>query len=164
MELGRIVLMVQGDAALFVRRTWLTKIFVGGDVLSFLMQASGAGLLASGDASSQDTGEKVVVGGLFVQILFFGTFVAASAIFQWRQSRRPSALAGERPWRKHMLGLYVVSVLIFVRSIVRVVEFLQGYDGYLMVHEVFIYVFDALPMAVSWRRLGMGGQESASAD
>lgn len=41
MELGRIVLMVEGERALFIRRTWLTKIFVAGDVLSFLMQSSG---------------------------------------------------------------------------------------------------------------------------
>lgn len=149
MELGRIVLMIDGDRALFIRRTWLTKIFVGGDVLSFLMQASGAGLLAAGDAGSQDTGEKVIVGGLFVQILFFGMFVVAAIIFQTRQSRQPSSLAKERPWKKHMNGLYFVSIAIFVRSIVRVVEFLQGYDGFLMTHEVFIYVFDALPMAVS---------------
>lgn len=41
MELGRIVQMVDGDKHLFVRRTWMTKIFVCGDVLSFLMQSSG---------------------------------------------------------------------------------------------------------------------------
>lgn len=41
MELGRIVQMLEGDRALFIRRTWLTKIFVAGDVLSFLMQSSG---------------------------------------------------------------------------------------------------------------------------
>lgn len=41
MELGRIVLMVDGERSLFIRRTWLTKLFVSGDVLSFLMQSSG---------------------------------------------------------------------------------------------------------------------------
>lgn len=41
MELGRIVLMVDGERHLFIRRTWLTKLFVAGDVLSFLMQSSG---------------------------------------------------------------------------------------------------------------------------
>lgn len=41
MELGRISLMTDGEKALFIRRKWLTKIFVGGDVVSFLMQASG---------------------------------------------------------------------------------------------------------------------------
>lgn len=41
MELGRIVLMIDGERFLFIRRTWLTKLFVAGDVLSFLMQSSG---------------------------------------------------------------------------------------------------------------------------
>jgi hypothetical protein len=44
MELGRIVLMVEGERSLFIRRTWLTKLFVTGDVLSFLMQSSGESL------------------------------------------------------------------------------------------------------------------------
>lgn len=41
MELGRIVLMVKGERSLFVPRKWLTKLFVAGDVLSFLMQSCG---------------------------------------------------------------------------------------------------------------------------
>jgi len=41
MELGRIVELVQGDRYLFIKRRWLTSIFVTGDVVSFLMQAGG---------------------------------------------------------------------------------------------------------------------------
>jgi hypothetical protein len=41
MELGRVVMMVDGDHYLFVRRKWMTQIFVCGDILSFLMQSSG---------------------------------------------------------------------------------------------------------------------------
>ena len=41
MELGRVVMMVDGDHYLFVRRTWMTKLFVSGDVISFLMQSAG---------------------------------------------------------------------------------------------------------------------------
>ena len=57
MELGRIVHMVDGDGALFIRRTWLTKIFVIGDIFSFLVQSSGAGLLSSGNARLRQRGE-----------------------------------------------------------------------------------------------------------
>ncbi|CAI4233480.1 AMM_1a_G0000080.mRNA.1.CDS.1 [Saccharomyces cerevisiae] len=42
--------------------------------------------------------------------------------------------------------LLLASVLIMVRSIVRIVEFIQGFDGYIITHEYFIYVFDAVPM------------------
>lgn len=146
MELGRIVLMIDGDRALFIRRTWLTKIFVTGDVLSFLMQSSGGGLLASGSASSISTGKSVIVGGLFLQVIFFGLFVVAAAIFHVRMTQMPTPKSYALPWKKHMMSLYMVSILIFMRSILRVVEYLQGYSGYIITHEAFLYVFDALLM------------------
>jgi hypothetical protein len=42
MELGRIIRLTDGTAFSLVKIKWLTKIFVGGDVLSFLMQSSGS--------------------------------------------------------------------------------------------------------------------------
>lgn len=41
MELGRIIRLVRGEKLSLVKVTLMTKIFVAGDVLSFLMQASG---------------------------------------------------------------------------------------------------------------------------
>ena len=41
MELGRIITLVRGEKLAIIRVNWMTKIFVAGDVLSFLMQASG---------------------------------------------------------------------------------------------------------------------------
>lgn len=51
MELGLIVLMVNGEQHLFIRRIWLTKTFVAGDVVAFMMQAAGGGLQASKNAA-----------------------------------------------------------------------------------------------------------------
>ncbi|KAL2808937.1 RTA1 like protein-domain-containing protein [Aspergillus granulosus] len=145
MYLGRIIVLVRGEKFSIIRVGWMTKIFVAGDVLSFLMQASGAGILVT---DSQDMGEKIIVGGLFVQIIFFGFFVVCSFIFQRRISGNPTALgnASSTPWMKHLWALYGSSVLILIRSIFRVVEYLQGWDGYLLRNEAFIYVFDALLM------------------
>ena len=149
MELARIVHMVEGDRALFIRRTWLTKLFVIGDVFAFLLQASGAGLLSSQNANMINTGNNIIIGGLFAQLLFFGLFLLAAAIFHLRVAKAPTRLCFERPWQKHLVGLYVVSFLILVRSIVRVVEYIQGYSGYIMSHEAFLYVFDAAVMFVA---------------
>ena len=33
--------MTDGESYSMIRRTWLTKLFVAGDVVAFLMQASG---------------------------------------------------------------------------------------------------------------------------
>ena len=42
MELGRIIALCDGEHHSLIKLRWLTKIFVAGDVLSFLMQAGGA--------------------------------------------------------------------------------------------------------------------------
>lgn len=39
--LGRIILLVDGERYSLVRQKWLTKIFVTGDVISFMLQGAG---------------------------------------------------------------------------------------------------------------------------
>jgi hypothetical protein len=41
MELGRIIRLTDGEIHSVIRTKWLTKVFVFGDVFSFLMQSSG---------------------------------------------------------------------------------------------------------------------------
>jgi hypothetical protein len=41
MELGRIILLTQGERHAIIKQRWLTKIFVAGDVVSFMMQGGG---------------------------------------------------------------------------------------------------------------------------
>jgi hypothetical protein len=153
MQLGRLVRQIQGQPYLFIRATWLTKIFVAGDVVSFLMQGAGGGLESSHEVKTANAGAHIIVGGLFVQIVFFGLFVLAACIFDWKftkatgeKTEESERIRKEAGYRRRMIALYVISILIFVRSIVRVVEFLQGFHGYVISHEVFIFVFDALPM------------------
>lgn len=47
-----------------------------------------------------------------------------------------------------MFVLYVVSALTMVRSIFRIIEYVQGNAGYILGHEAFLYVFDAVLMVV----------------
>lgn len=149
MELERIVQLVQGDPYILIKSRWLTRTFVTGDIISFLMQAAGGGILGSAKTSSQrDLGTTLVVVGLFVQIVFFGCFIFVALLFHWRIQRTPTqkVLSDRPPYNRHLFALYGVSSLIFVRSLVRVVEFIEGFDGYISTHETFIYVFDAAPM------------------
>tara|TARA_R110002003_G_scaffold9_36_gene681 strand:- start:8355 stop:8507 length:153 start_codon:yes stop_codon:yes gene_type:complete len=41
MMLGRIILVTDGEHYSIIRKRWLTKLFVTGDVISFLMQGAG---------------------------------------------------------------------------------------------------------------------------
>ncbi|KAF3398386.1 Protein RTM1 [Penicillium rolfsii] len=161
MVLGRTVTYLNAENLSLVRVRWLTKIFVSGDVFSFLLQSAGGGLMAAGSSSTRQTGSNVVMGGLVVQLLFFGFFVAVAAIFHYRIEKFPTSKAQnermstrnqgwhQRNWLTILLALYVVSALILIRSIFRLIEYKGGFDGYVMTHEAFGYIFDALLMFIA---------------
>jgi RTA1 like protein len=41
MQLGRIIRLVQGESRVRIPQKWMTKIFVIGDLLSFVLQGGG---------------------------------------------------------------------------------------------------------------------------
>ncbi|KAE8315771.1 RTA1 like protein [Aspergillus transmontanensis] len=143
MILGGIIHLVKAAKLAIIRVTWMTKIFVAGDLLSFLMQASGAGTMVS---NSKSTGENIILGGLFIQIVFFGFFLISALVFQRRLARRPTSESADHniPWQKQMFALHFSSLLILIRSGFRVAEYIQGSDGFLLQNEVFMYVYDGL--------------------
>lgn len=147
MTLGRIIRSLHAEKLSIIRVGLLTKLFVMGDIISFVVQSSGASLMAIGDGNMK-LGESVVLGGLVVQIVVFGIYVITSVIFHRRiNSQRPetSATFGHH-WEKLLIMLYIISALIMVRSVFRVIEYIMGHDGYLLAHELTLYVFDAMLM------------------
>lgn len=79
-------------------------------------------------------GEKIIVGGLFVQLFFFSCFIIISGIFHHRMRVAPThkSLGSSVRWLTYLITFYVTGVLIWVRSLFRVVEFIEGNDGHLM--------------------------------
>ncbi|KAK7537028.1 RTA1 like protein-domain-containing protein [Phyllosticta citribraziliensis] len=149
MILGRIILLTDAEPLSMMRKRWLTKFFVVGDVFAFLVQCMGAGILSGADSrSSQDRGEMVIIIGLIVQLLFFGFFIIVAAVFHWRLNKSPTeaSLRPETRWRYYLTALYGTSLFILVRCLFRLIEYIQGQDGYLLSKEVFLYVFDAVLM------------------
>ncbi|KIL85173.1 hypothetical protein FAVG1_11602 [Fusarium avenaceum] len=146
MELGRIIIMVEGEARTIISRKWLTKIFVIGDVLSFLLQGGGGGYQSAGSLEALDIGAKVIIVGLFVQLIFFGLFVIVAITFHRSVNTSPTGRSHVVPWKKHMYVLYAGSLFIMIRLVFRAVEYLQGFVGYLLKHEIYLYVFDAILM------------------
>ncbi|KAG9233282.1 RTA1 like protein-domain-containing protein [Amylocarpus encephaloides] len=163
MVLGRIVRSVHGEHHSIIKVTRLTKVFVLGDIMAFMIQGGSSGLMFN--TSTAKIGENIVLVGLIVQIMMFGLFVACAAVWQFRMYKAPTpeSYRGDVPWRQTLYMLYGVSIAIFARSIFRVVEYVEGMDGYAMRHEWTLYMFDTLPMfivtVVYWRwypsRVGM---------
>lgn len=150
MILGRIIISLQAQSLSLIPIRWLTKLFVCGDIISFSLQAAGGGIQASGTVEAYNRGEKIIVAGLFVQIAVFGFFIFTALLFHNRCNKQPTPAAQHNifPWKQDLMVLYAVSAIILVRSIFRVVEYLQGNNGYLISHEVFLYVFDGILMAI----------------
>lgn len=148
MCLSRIIRGVRGEHHSLIKPSRLTKTFVTGDILSFVVQGGAAGLMVSGDNAK--TGEGMVIGGLMIQVIMFGLFAITAVIFQRRMDYVPTAesCSSALPWKKSMRMLYIVSALIMVRSIFRVAEYAMGNDGYLLKHEWTLYIFDSLLMWV----------------
>ncbi|KAH6618831.1 RTA1 like protein-domain-containing protein [Boeremia exigua] len=150
MFLGRLIQATGCAHYSMIRPTRLTKIFVGGDVLCFLIQAVGTAILAGSDSKKgSDLGKAVILTGLCLQMAIFAFFVVIAAVWH----RRVSALGSEKPqigqwnWLRYQNMLYIVSGIITLRNLFRVIEYAMGKDGYLLANEWPIYVFDATLMA-----------------
>ncbi|KAH6880472.1 RTA1 like protein-domain-containing protein [Thelonectria olida] len=151
MVLGRLIRLVNGERYSLIRPQWLTKVFVLGDVISFLAQSGGGGMLANAKSkSSQSLGENIIIGGLGVQIVFFGFFMFVTVIFHKRivANPTPRSLSILAPWKRYILILYAASVFIMIRSVFRIAEYINGSDGTLQSTEVYIYIFDASLMFI----------------
>lgn len=99
-------------------------------------------------ASKLKLGEDVIIVGLIVQIIFFSFFVVVSVVFHKRMNARPTSasLSTAVNWQRYMCVLYFASVLIMVRCLYRVIEYIQGSTGFLQSHEYFAYIFDSTLM------------------
>jgi hypothetical protein len=110
-----------------------------------------------------ETGEHIVIVGLAIQLLWFGFFIAVASLFHWRVVRHPKYTVSKDlksqgsgiSWPTLMWALYAACVLILVRSVFRVIEFVQGNAGFIMSYEYLLYVFDAILMALTGLVLGL---------
>ncbi|KAA8915520.1 hypothetical protein TRICI_002325 [Trichomonascus ciferrii] len=149
MTLGRLLVYIEGDFISPVRVKYVTKLFVFGDVVSFLLVAAGAGLQASADTLEKSkNGSNIVVGGLAVQLIFFSSFLFLSILCHVRLNRHSwrKTFPGKLQWPALFYALYSSCILILARSFYRVVEYSQGREGELMTTEIYMYMLDTLLM------------------
>jgi hypothetical protein len=133
------------------------------------IQGNGAGLTGSDSKGVAKAGQWIVIAGLGIQVATVGFFVLVAVMWHRRMGRRvwaeermelelvsgdQAAEGGGRvdrepmpselpPWRTGLWMLYVCSALIAVRSVFRLVEYVQGPEGYLLSREWPTYSFDA---------------------
>lgn len=143
MALGRIIRALDAVEHAFLSPRWTTKIYVVIDIGSFLCQMAGSAMQASGDSAGIQTGNTIVIAGLGTQLGAFGLFIINTAIFHRRVAADPTPVSMNGGWRRYLWMLYGVSLLVVVRGIFRLAEFMEGNKGHLYKTEVFLYIFDA---------------------
>ncbi|KAL2831411.1 RTA1 like protein-domain-containing protein [Aspergillus cavernicola] len=124
-------------------------IFISVDVLSLIIQAAGAGI-ASSQLSKPDgnpkRGSNIVAGGMLFQIAAMTVFVACFAVFLKRLYGTVRA-SGVRQKDQTLIFAIVFSlVVIYIRNIFRAIQLIQGFTGYLFVHERFFIAMDGAMM------------------
>ncbi|KAL0639899.1 hypothetical protein Q9L58_000990 [Maublancomyces gigas] len=104
--------------ALGVSARFVTYIFISGDILSFVLQGIGAGIMTGAtdgiDIKKMNLGRDIMLSGLAIQILTFSFFICATIRFSFK-AQDLAVPGAERPkWRVLLWALYFSSFLIMV--------------------------------------------------
>lgn len=152
MTFGQVCRALDANKLAVINPRWLTKIYVLIDIVCIISQFAGTVMPASGDPDAIELSKKIVLAGLILQVVALAFFILTC--WQVHRKLKSSAEGGFKPpgddtsvhWQNHFRSLELVTVLLLVRSLVRMVEYAQGSSGYVASHEVFIYVFDSAPI------------------
>ncbi|KAJ5813577.1 RTA1 like protein-domain-containing protein [Penicillium pulvis] len=143
---ARIVRAVHAEDLSPIPIRWVSWIFITGDFTCLMIQGNAAGLLGNEDLTL--IADYIIIAGLILQIIVFTFFIVCCGIF----NKRMRAYVAEScpvihlPWQSCINMLYMTSTTVLVRNIYRVVEFVMqsvNKDGYLVITEWPLYVFDA---------------------
>lgn len=173
-RLVHFLLPTESQKILGLSPRWLAKVFVAADVVSFFIQAAGGGMLADqGGGETVETGQRVYMAGIGVQLFFVVLFVVATVLFILRLERLMKAglLKGRHNpasvrylvWSVlAVIALIVVSahypcgldirlIITQVRIVFRFVEFSGGVsaDNPILSNEAYQLGLDALPMLIA---------------
>ncbi|RPD82510.1 RTA1-domain-containing protein [Lentinus tigrinus ALCF2SS1-7] len=134
-----------------------SKIFLTADIVSLFVQGGGGGIASSGsnDADKVRLGSNIIIAGLVVQLFSMSVFCFFMGEYVWRRiNDRPfhklaySEAAERNRMDRHMkmllAGITISTVLIYIRSIYRIIEFADGFDGSIAHTQVLFNVFDGM--------------------
>lgn len=177
MVLGRMIhFFLENDRVFGIRARKITLIFVLFDITAFIVQCAGGSMMSGKQGKSTlDIGLGVYCGGIGLQLLAIFIFMVISARFRQLVQRQTNSLEQSfedriehtahdigyncAPWSKAgsrlLYALWTALGFIIFRNIYRLVEYTLGFDSYIVRHEWFAYVFDAVPMLAAMLTLNI---------
>ncbi|EEY20914.1 RTM1 [Verticillium alfalfae VaMs.102] len=151
MSLGRVIKALDLREHLPISPRLMTTFYIIVDVGCFVTQVFGSVMPASGDPEGIALGRNLIIGGLIAQLVALSLFTFSN--FHAHHHARRLAMAkggGSIPLdgARYFGVSYAATLAMLTRALVRGVEYLQGGDGFVMRHEVFLYLFDAVPITL----------------
>jgi len=126
----------------------LGKLFIIVDIICFVTQVAGAIMSGSEEPQEAKNGKLAIIVGLALQMVAFGFFAAWTATFHRRMlsASFDAVILSVVKWQRYIYGLYVITLLFFIRNITRLVEYNVGPDGELISNEIYLYLLDGSMM------------------
>ncbi|GAA97724.1 hypothetical protein E5Q_04403 [Mixia osmundae IAM 14324] len=121
-------------------------VFVTADVICLAVQAAGGsiGSLAVVHYEDPKVGTKLMLAGIAAQLATTVIFLILAADFAI--TRRHALTTSSRDVKLVASTTLIVTLFIVIRGIYRTCELAEGWVGYLIVHQPYFLVFDALLM------------------
>jgi hypothetical protein len=159
MTLGRMVYyFTPSRSVLRIPAVTLAAIFVGLDIVSFIVQLIGGSMAGPGSPPDQQLhAVHIYMGGIGLQEFFIVLFVGLCVVFQRDMAKIDAAPSKgvvnfvKKPWASLLCTLYFSLAMITIRIVYRLIEFSggMGQDNALTTHEAYFYVLEAVPMLLA---------------
>lgn len=155
--------VIYGQKFSLLRPMQYSLIFIICDIISIILQAVGGGVAAGALSVFEDTdsGSHIMVAGLAYQVFTIALFQFFWYLFFWRVYKNYKEFGEDclNPNFKHirerkLLVPFIIAVsaaviLIFVRSIYRLVELAEGWSSKLAVDEIYFMILEGLMVSLA---------------
>ncbi|KKK14893.1 hypothetical protein AOCH_006824, partial [Aspergillus ochraceoroseus] len=148
--LGQFIQFIGPESSFLTPNLYLW-VFCTCDIISLVVQAIGGGMAATALSANSDTtpGTDIMVAGVVFQMAAITVFLACAVDFMHRVMRRRLAYLITREMRVLLAATAFSITCVYVRSIYRTIELVQGWTGYLITHERYFIALDGAMMAAA---------------
>jgi hypothetical protein len=131
-----------------IPRQWILWTFVTSDVIATGIQIAGAALIGVAESKKKDptTAKNILLGGLVFQSSSFLIFTILLTVIL-SQNRR--IMFSECSMIRFWLAFSLTTLLVYLRTIFRMIETADGVHGFLFSHEAFFGCLEFLPIVLS---------------
>ncbi|KKK23575.1 hypothetical protein ARAM_001314 [Aspergillus rambellii] len=149
--LGQFIQFIGPESSFLTPNLYLW-VFCTCDIISLVVQAIGGGMAATALSANSDTtpGTDIMVAGVVFQMAAITVFLACAVDFMHRVMRRRLAYLITREMRVLLAATAFSITCVYVRSIYRTIELVQGWTGYLITHERYFIALDGAMMAAAF--------------